>query len=995
MIEVELPDGRIIEVDALDAQSAARAAKAFLDRERENPPVVDPAATLPQFSPDPNTAELPAAPQPPSRASRLGRVFRDGAGAVADFAIGQVSPQPLAAGVQAAGVGLSEALDLPAAALNLVPAGIDFAFGTNLPRFPGLGTELREAATPLAGAAGVPLVDREELSTPQKAIFDATRFGAQAGVAVPALARAGAARGAELLAGGAPRAFDSVLRPFFGPQAGRTVAGDVAATGGAGVATAVADDTLVPSLEGSPVSQALVRGAAPLVGGVAGVTALTQAETAGRALGRAVGRPFGSNVDRAATDLALTPDERVAGRTFAPQEVDEAARIVRGAAADPDAALRRIGENRGALVALDPNAPIPSPAQLSEDPGLNRLQGRIDRRDATTQTAADVSNQRFAGSVRDSVDRIAPEGGDPSAVRARVQQEVDARTTAAQSEVDRAQTFADRTDAVRRSDADASGLPANPRDAKVESSQRLDSFLRNEVVDPLVAAKNERFNATPDVPVPTDRLVGAAERVRQNTEALPPNTRASATPAKALEDFESFAVRDEAGNVVGANETSFRTLGQLRAFISEQEAALRATPSPNPKALDNFRTLKESINKTVEGTPEAQEALTFFREKFAPVLGRDAGEAFNFRQDVKSGTANPSETAGRFIRKGAPELGDSLRRMLDAAPNPAEGERAARDFLLADLAASGVVDAKTGVLRPDRLRAWVRDRGNFDNIVPGFQRDLEATLARARKGEALAGKFADEVKAAQKNAKLTQDQIDKGALGLVARADPDRVVSSIMENTQRPAQLMDELLGVIGNDRQARDGLKVAVRDFLTKKATDTAPEKLPPGDRRGPVSRARLTNFLDTHKDVLPKVFSPEEMNTLRAGQKALDLAGYERLRVGSGSDTVEKAAPLFDALRDSPLGRGLEGVLRVKFGVLKVGGVLSGVRRALGGATTGVDRQAITDLIDRARFDPELMSLLLGRKIPVGSPRWNKEITRILAAGEFLRSGDEETDN
>jgi hypothetical protein len=41
----------------------------------------------------------------------------------------------------------------------------------------------------------------------------------------------------------------------------------------------------------------------------------------------------------------------------------------------------------------------------------------------------------------------------------------------------------------------------------------------------------------------------------------------------------------------------------------------------------------------------------------------------------------------------------------------------------------------------------------------------------------------------------------------------------------------------------------------------------------------------------------------------------------------------------------------------------------------------------MERARFDPELMGLLLGRKLPVGSPRWNKRMNQLLSAEEGAR--------
>jgi hypothetical protein len=58
------------------------------------------------------------------------------------------------------------------------------------------------------------------------------------------------------------------------------------------------------------------------------------------------------------------------------------------------------------------------------------------------------------------------------------------------------------------------------------------------------------------------------------------------------------------------------------------------------------------------------------------------------------------------------------------------------------------------------LGAWAKSPGNMDTVVPGFQKEMDEMLARAQKGDRVSAQFAGELKAAQKNAQLTQDQID-------------------------------------------------------------------------------------------------------------------------------------------------------------------------------------------------------------------------------------------
>ena len=117
-----------------------------------------------------------------------------------------------------------------------------------------------------------------------------------------------------------------------------------------------------------------------------------------------------------------------------------------------------------------------------------------------------------------------------------------------------------------------------------------------------------------------------------------------------------------------------------------------------------------------------------------------------------------------------------------------------------------------------------------------------------------------------------------------------------------------------------------------------------------------------------------------------ALDLSNIERLRTGSGSDTAEKAG-IVDRFLKTGLGRGVDMALRLHYGMLRTGGMIATFRRAASGMTNH-GAEDIARLVDRASDDPELMMLLLGRKVPVGSPAWNARVTALLGTAEGARS-------
>jgi hypothetical protein len=744
---------------------------------------------------------------------------------------------------------------------------------------------------------------------------------------------------------------------------------------------------------------------AGLAGGAGGVTAVNAAETTARGAARAAGKPFGASTDKT---INVDPETQM---PVSKVVSDAAAARIRGAAADPDAAIERIKANRAEIQSLDSEAPMPSPAALSEDPGLGVLERNIDLHNPVPAMS---DRQKFQSGVRDSVERIAPDGADPQSLVTRLQTVADAQREVRTRELDKAQGQATGVQMAREAEAETRVAPYAGRD--VPASQALDREIVDRGYLPARREKNRQFDAAPGRTQELDAedVISAAARVRaqindlgpdrlqmpaefvQRLERLAPDIQETTTTSPLLDPYGRPITRTEQVNNGGPGTALGDDLAGVRRYLGT--ASEQARRAGNFDLVDSIDVLRRSINRTIEAAPgyaEANANYGQFADRYRPspadpaaqftrAIDRETPDATG--QPIRAATP-PSQTAGRFIQPGQPEKMQALTRMVEGAENPAAAQGAAREYLMADMASSGVIDPKTGTLRPDRLRTWSQRFGDVDQLVPGFQRDLNDMLRRAERGEQLAGQFADEVKTAQKNAKLTDAQIDKGALGMVLNADPDKVVQSIMSQTDRTGRLMDDVLKAVGGDQQAKNGLKAAVRDYLTKKVEQNASEKTAPGDRRGPVSRAKLNDFMQEYEKVLPRIFDPEEMNTLRAGHRALELSGYERLRVSSGSDTAEKGVSLIDNFLQSPVGKAAEVALRLKYGLLKAGGIVGTARRAFAGATGGPDPQEITRLMERARFDPELMGLLLGRKLPVGSPRWNKRMNQLLSAEEGAR--------
>lgn len=898
-------------------------------------------------------------------------------------------------GVQGAGKGIAELLfgipDLVNMATNLGLAGASkasqFVGGPSIDyRFSMPSENVANLASNLGEKVGITTTNPADMNFKDRAAYNINRFGAQIAGGAPALAKIGAARAAEIAAGGANKFFDPLVAPYAEAttpgQVARLAAGDAAGAIGSGLG-----ETVGEKASNNPAAAA----GGALAGGVGGVGALGAAEGLGRlllGLGKRIPGINGmvnyeNNPAFRNPETGAQPTKKVA---------DQAARMVQIEVTPERAGIPResaVATARARLLAnqaqLTPELDVlPSSSALTENPGLAVLNRRVQEANPGTKIARD---QEFQTGVRDALEQIAPEGATAEPLQAKAQAAIDAQRAAAQEGVNRVERNTARLNAVREAHGEE---VAGYRGQKPAASQALDTEIINKSLIPMDAARRRRYEEAPNVLLPGQPIYEAAQAVRAGTRDLPPAARAQVLPSDRVSDFEKLAapIRDEQGNVIGYKDVPAQTLNKLRPIISSDKAKARLENAP-PARIDNLRSLQDTITRQTEDIPEYAEANRFYNEEYAPVYGREAGEAYKFRQDVNKDRLNrtaspPSETAGRFLVAGSPEKTEALQRIFLTMQDPTKAQFAARQYLMADLAEKNVIDAKTGFLRPNTIRNWALKNQNTLDAVPGLKKEVSDLLARADKGERLGGKFAAELKQARQNQNITEAQINRSAFRSVVDADPDKAVASIMADPTSSGQKLRQLVALTKGDDAARNGLKAAVRDYIIDRATTTANQNLVPGDERGPVSFAKLTNLFNEHEKELAEVFDPDEMNTLRVGHKALQLANRDNVRATRvGSNTAEN---IVDRLTNTDLGKGIEAFARFKFGLLKAGGLKATARRLASGI--GKDEaNEITRLVERATVDPELMGLLLGRKLPIGSPRWNAKLNELVGVAEFGR--------
>lgn len=938
-------------------------------------------------------------------------------------------------------------VDLASIPVNLGIVGTNALFGTEIPAVTeplgGSALTRRDIRGGLESLFPGYEADPEEMPYGQRLAFEAQRVGTEAGGLGAQLARFAGQRAIERVAAptAAPRAADPLLQPYS--QAPTTMAARDAA-GGAGAGTML---EAYREVDGRPepgsLGDVLAQTGLGLLGGVAGAGGAAGVEAAARTGARLV-RP---TIDRSIP----VPSDRWQG--YRASSADEAARIVQGARTYDDAAAR-MDQNIAELAPVLDRSGMPTPAMLSEDPGLATLERQTSSRIPNELTR---SRQTTNAAIRDTIDRAVPEGADPAALqgtaarrldeqRARVDERERLTVETAQRDVDRATGQQTGIDMARREAAAESPVPPSAgagREQQIRASQTLDEQIVDRTYLPLRAEKNERFRAAIE-PVARNEVdaaapIATAERVLERVNALAAPQR-DAFSSELISNLNRLAPRMEVQpssvlgpdgrpvqrevNVGGTGRARIGDLAGVRGGLRDAEQLARR--QGNTQLADDIRELRRSVNDTLETVPELAEANRFYREEFAEVFRPTAGDPmadFTRRLDrsenIRDAEGNvvgvdrprglePSQTAGRFLFQSAPERAASLRRVMDAMDDPTQAQQAAKDYLYGSMAQAGVLD-RTGVLRPRELRAW-RDSWapvleEMGAAAPGLRREVDDLVRRAERGERLAGEAADAVKRAEqdfvrrareagRDAAQARAELDKGALAAVANADPDRLVAGIMgaENTSR--RRMQELVDLTQGNEAARNGLKAAVRDYILSKTETTATQNLPPGDRRGPISSANIRKLFDRHEDVLASVFSPEEMNILRAGQRALELSNVERLRLSSGSDTAQKLGEAaVNQFLQTPLGKGTEAFLRLKYGMLQGGGIVATARRAFSGLTTRTADEAL-ELVDRAILDPDLMRILLQRDLPADSPAFRAAVQRYVlgsevapAIGEFAR--------
>lgn len=932
-------------------------------------------------------------------------------------------------GAQAVGRGAADVLGFPVdfttMGFNSILSGADYVadkFGGSVDtriEKPFLGSDyIADLASQGFELLGGDTIERDELAPKDRLASDAIRFGTGALAGGAGAVKTAATKTAQELPV-VGRTIEEVGKRYLGASPGKAVAGDVAAGGGAGTGNFAYEEYVPDAVKEHPVAGPIAHVGSVLAGGVGGGTAAAGVQGAAGAAGRTIQKTAGRHVDRE------VPRDEVTGDRFNKVDVDAAARLAQEEASNPQLAARNIEETSADLRGYtNSDNALPPTGSQSRDVGLVAMenQARVQNGVPFTEQA-----QRTNTAARDQVDNLAPQDADPRAFTERAAEVAETRTQTAQKGVDKAQG---EIEGVQRAREGEGAVVAQNAGGKPAASAAIDDTVVEGTLRPMQEQNARLYNEVDPgriALVPTDNLLNTAREVRDTLGDL--NTPSKIIPESLLQRIERTAgeegspevpgtpatTRTEQSSVLGPDgqpltkeievpevpgqpaipdAPSQTSVGDITAVMPELATTIeRARRAGNYTLVDNLRALRAEMKATVEeaarGGDEAAQRFVAadknYAETIGPTFNRGPGdEGAKFRKDFNLDRQNrtttpPSQTAGRFLRPGQAERAESLSRIIEKSNDPETGRAAVRDYLMSDLAESGVLD-KSGVLRPDALRKW-RDQkwGDVLDEAPEFRGEVDNLLARAQKGEKLAGEFATELKQAERG--MDAAKKNNASLELAIGKSPTKAARDIF-GSKDPEKAVDDILRDIGGNAAAKDGLKAAIRDHLIEDKTTSAIHNTTDG--ANPVSFDRLDKLFKRHEKILAKVYSPEEMNALQGAHKLLKPGKQRELQATSGSPTAERTGP--DLWRWTEIG------LKAKYGILKGGGIMRTLR--LWADTLPSNKEAVGQLHRQMWFDPELAAHLLRKPLKdIDTPAWNQRLQNLLAVGAGARDvADEE---
>lgn len=804
------------------------------------------------------------------------------------------------------------------------------------------------------------IINPEDMTPEERVIYEANRFAS-----------------ANLIGSGLVSQFrNAVPRSLSAPYEasgsdGRVLLGDAFAGLGSGALTGAYHEYAPESMQ-SPIADLLLA----IGGGVGGSKLAGAADSVTSGL-------------RNVPDRMTTVPESIIPRdpkTMLPSktsDVANAAALVQGKTYSPQDAAAEI---QSYLDAAGPGA-NPTAGMISADPGLLSVERKMRATDPVPFIAND---QAVMDAVSGKLTGVRPEGADALAPGAAAEAEIAKALGGAQDSVLRAnqgvqgqeaalQALADSFSGTRSLDQASRDLDA----AAVSDAYFRDRNLKNSLydtaaADPNVVVRTDNVNAAADAALAENRMLNPALRDSRSTNLA----EAFTSPGEAAPANPGMLPSTDAA----AQPPVTRTLAEVmrdRAALSRTEAEARATG--NYAGADTAASLRRGINADVRtaaesgvpGTEGLSAADAFYRNEFAPTY-REGNVAPDFfrgvDKDSQRTTMLPEATASKFLVGGPASraAAEDLSRVIARTSDPAAATAAATDYVLADAVRAGVI--QNGKISENRLAQFMAAREGMFSQIPAIKQRFDDLLTGTRSGNAQMQQLTADLDKASQNLKLTEKQINEGALKLVAGADPKKAVDAVFAS-RNPTESMREATAAFAKDPQTADGWKAAVSDWMVAKMTTAS--KAGVSSDEFTVSLPKMRAAFKQNERALAEVFDPEEMQQLQQAYTRLEALSRRGTQASSGSATAENLGGLRGVI--TALANPAGTVTMLTRGALMAGSVERRIKVIAEQFPDG--NMAANRLIERAMFDPKIMKHL--QEFPTSDAQiytWSAKLNELL---------------
>jgi hypothetical protein len=398
----------------------------------------------------------------------------------------------------------------------------------------------------------------------------------------------------------------------------------------------------------------------------------------------------------------------------------------------------------------------------------------------------------------------------------------------------------------------------------------------------------------------TASLTPAEQRIRGVIQRYQP-----AEPFGELTDLRSLVSSEMRSELYGKGRTqAYARLSQLRGEI---ENVVNGPILDSAAGSFGQSQASQRLQAATEAT--RQRAQTFNADPYKGILRREGAYGPFKMKD--------SAVAQKIFHPGPTGFQDV--QSYRAAVGPQVAEPMLEEYAVSSLRRAAMNE--DGTINPAKFDTWRRAHtDSLRAMPPTFHARIDSAADSSRL-------MAD---VASRRAEVLNDY-RKSAFGkLIDQTEPEDITRMVggMFGKQNSTQVMDQLSRAVSTNPAAKDGLRRAVADYITKKFVSNTEA----GTSENNLIRSdQFQTFMKNNKDALGKVFNEDEVKSMQA--IADDLHRSNRsiaaIKLPGGSNTAQDVA----AMAQHGLGTSLLAKLIVHGTGIGAGGVLGNIPGAIAG--------------------------------------------------------------